>query len=381
MRDLAGKTKARIVGTSLLGLAMCSGSIPLLSGCDGTASLPPTASRRPEATKGAGFPKGVARHLGTIRAGEQRSHTFRITNETARDWAVREVRSTCSCTVAEASPARVGRGESLAVKVDYRAPSKTSEDARTVYIVVDDGDGSHEVAFRIAATIREVITVLPSSLPLDVSGAASPPATLQVENWSSTDWQSLRIESTVGWISRRARPLVLPARKGERTPRQAWQVDLSALPPARRLKDGNAREARLTFSSGGAGPSVETTVPVQLLGGERVRAVPSVLVLRDEAGGESSAARTVLTFWEDVTTFVARDVKIDHEPMPGLSFAWTAKSPREWELVARLATSAVPAGSPTKGSVVLTFPDDCFPPLKLPVYRPLPRDEASSAIQ
>ncbi len=340
------------------------------SGC-GEAQVPPTgaATQRSASHKSAGFPKSIVKHLGTVLAGQKREHIFQLANKTGSDWFVRKVRSTCSCTVGEVSAERVVPGESLAVKVQYSAPSKTSEDTRAVYVTLEDMTGSiEEVACKIQASVRERITVRPLNLRLDVSSKSTASCSFQVENWTEADWKSLEIKPSIDWISCQARPLATVSHESGKGPRQAWQVEVSAMPAARRLDKGNAREAQLALFSVGQEPRDEKTIPLELLGNEEVQVVPSVLVLRQAANEESLTAKTVLKFAETINEFDAKSVKITDNLPSHPSYHWKPKSPREWELTVQVSAAALSPGSPAKGTLILSFPTGQVPALELPVY-------------
>jgi hypothetical protein len=163
--------------------------------------------------------------LGLIPAGSTRHHVFTIRNDGSADWLLKEIRTSCACTVASADHAVISPGESLHVAIRYQAPASSVDVLRRTIVTFDDPGPI--VNLTLAGKVR---------LPIDVSekriefrstvGQGADPKGLIVSNYADRPFDDLRCQANVNWL-RVGRTLQPPVPAKETQPRQRWLVQLT----------------------------------------------------------------------------------------------------------------------------------------------------------
>jgi|GEM_PF-4638040 len=358
-----------------------------LSGCGNAKQAqqpnPVQAMKSPSATA---FPSRIKHDWGIVLAGTSQTHTLSAQNHSDQTWSVQAIHTSCSCTLAEVPKDQVAGGEHLELTVSYKAPDKTAEHSTNAIIVLNSDKGNkHTLLVDLRASVREAITVVPNAPQIDVSPNGSQTTVLLIQNWSDYEWSDIQLKASLDWITHKFQAIPAPTNSnGKKTPTQSWRVELFAAPLNSRQINGNAKKVQITLSSeqirSSAGtnlPEITHEIPIKLVGGERVRATPSVLYLETKATDITSESRLALTFLEKPTELLPNETIIDYElGNIELDFQWQKESEHVWELRIRTVKTANPTSA--KGKLTFKFPNENLPPLEIPVYYRLKNPTPSS---
>jgi hypothetical protein len=298
----------------------------------------------------------LSHSFGVLRPRSKAVHSFKVTNDTAAAWTLKEVSRNCNCTVASISKNPVGPGESAEIVVSYRAPSKYSDERRTLEMRFVESP-SPLIRLEVQAAIRPPVVL--SRDQLRFAGRKRnyhSEAIVQVDNFSDEDWANLLVRSDAPWASGAA--TLLESGPQGAGPRQVWQLRVVA--DAQGLEAG-AHSARLRLRCG----KEETWLPVSLERSGPVTAIPSQMFFSTFNSERRSTCSVVLRCLDEPAAEVARKLTVDHDLEGWLTLSIAAKSRDTLILKGELV---IPGPVATvKGSLRLDLNDDEGTLIKLPV--------------
>jgi len=96
--------------------------------------------------------------FGVLRPGARVIHTFAITNDSDSIWTVKNISRHCNCTVAKMSTTRIDPRETVEAILTYHAPSKHTDDRRTVEIYLNE-ERAPVIGITVSAAIRPPVSL------------------------------------------------------------------------------------------------------------------------------------------------------------------------------------------------------------------------------
>lgn len=197
-----------------------------------------------------------------VRPAAKYTHSFRVENNTSKNWRIKKVGTTCQCTLAKLYPAEIRPGEAEMIEVEYTAPSVPGREEKAVWLFFED-ETIDPVGLVVRATTKErievtkrLITLRVHSSQLDVKEMESQ---FDIINRSEEKIDKLRLVSDEEWLVGDYGPM--PSH-GESE--QTFRV-LAIIYPGKLLAGINRATLRVErVPHSGPGPSLLTVVPVEI---------------------------------------------------------------------------------------------------------------------
>ncbi len=92
-------------------------------------------------------------NFGKMKQGEKKEHTFSMTNKGKSNLIIREISSSCGCTIVTPDKKVIGVGETIPIKITFDSEGKIGSQAKTVKIVTN-APNNQNINFRILADIQ-----------------------------------------------------------------------------------------------------------------------------------------------------------------------------------------------------------------------------------
>ena len=106
------------------------------SGPDLAALHSSSAPEDPRGPNGSPKPVMALEHdFGLVRPGETLRHEFTVRNSTSSTWTLRQIVTTCACTVTRASAGSIPPGGAERFEGRYRMPSRSADKSQTITIL------------------------------------------------------------------------------------------------------------------------------------------------------------------------------------------------------------------------------------------------------
>ncbi len=303
--------------------------------------------------------------FGLVRPGEVLRHTFKVSNSSESVWTLKEIKTTCSCTITTASSETIAPGGSTSFNARFRMPGSSGD--RTYSMTVLFAEPSAPTVEIIGvAIVRDRLVCTPS----EVSFASLEPGNkastqFEVFNYDDLDWKALKLEADASWITANASMITQidsNVADGEPHARQAWRVSVGCNTSG--LKPGRYK-ARLSVSPAKRPSQPGRTVTVQARVVSPVSAVPDRLFFGKVVVGRTATAKIALHFAQGSTPSSPDSVRITHTLGSSLEYEWLRDTDSFWLLGAHLTPSA--HSRILEGSIVLSFADGKLPDLTIPV--------------
>lgn len=90
--------------------------------------------------------------FGSIKPDQERTHAFILKNETSQAFNIKDISTSCGCTVSRAAKTTLAPGESTAIEVTFNSKGYSGSIRQFVYVYTDRPDDSI-IKFTITATI------------------------------------------------------------------------------------------------------------------------------------------------------------------------------------------------------------------------------------
>lgn len=289
-----------------------------------------------------------------VRPNAQVTHEFKVHNATEEFWTLEKVVETCACSVVKPKSDGIAAGQSQVFVFTYRAGDADREDRRSVLLRFDAGQRKATVTLTITSRIRHDLTVYPAKLDFgQVAAGSRVPRTIRLENYTSTNWHGVSIQSSIPEIQLvRIDETAQPA--GTPLPRQVWTAEVL-------LTAGNLGQRSLhgCLSVRADAEESESQVPVVAHIIDDVTILPSVVSFGTIPPGVT--VQRDLGVWVKGAhrdSFSPRDVSISNKTNHKLTFRWreSPQSPGCWILAVTLQPPDVPPGTIIAGTFALDFP-------------------------
>ena len=262
-------------------------------------------------------------NFGVIRPRSENFHEFAIANSSPQStWTIKEIKTTCVCTVADVSANSIRPGENLTLKVKYNAPDREGDDCRLILVRFIEPEAP-VAKFIISAKMREEVAIIPRRLELSgfIQGT-SRTEFLQIENYSGKRWRSVSASSDQAFAS----PGIADQQLALETKAQTFSLSIAFnLEP----NQCGRRDARIKlFAELLDGTTAEVaTIPASIVGFPRIRTSPNSILLGRVAPG-SSFVKQIEVFFTDPK---------DRASFENLEFPETAEFPAR--IIAKTVTA------------------------------------------
>lgn len=190
--------------------------------------------------------------FGQVYQGARVDHIYRIQNIGDAPLNIEKVRSSCGCTAALLSAARLAPGEAGEVKVSFDSTRFKGEVTKAVYLYTDDPD-HREVYLNLRGEVLARLVADPPQLVLvSLSPGVERTATVVIANQSQ---EPLELEAPTSTIADVKAILA----KSSLAPGETTQMTVTVLP-----KDGTTRFSGYVFVRGSGPQAPELRIPVQV---------------------------------------------------------------------------------------------------------------------
>ncbi len=308
--------------------------------------MPPVPDTPPANTQaGPAGRRELLHDFGVLLPAANVYHQFMIRNDTAVEWALEQVHSSCGCAVAELNAKTVPPGESVTATVGYKAPGDLGDDRRTVTVSFSHGDGKTVVALGVRARVRLPVSLFPTVLR--VNAGHDRPAITSLEVYSYTAEVSLPpcLVADAPWASF-GEPMSLPRPVDD--PYLVWRWQVPVTLAADRLGPGMYR-CEVTVAAG-TPHNGEVRVPIELSVAAPIAVSPGQIFFGDVAVGRPSS---VIFRVSTPPGYPASNVAVEHDLGPAFETQVVSASPKVVLLRATL-TPTVPGD--LAGNAVLNLP-------------------------
>jgi hypothetical protein len=293
--------------------------------------------------------------FGLVKNGASLEHKFAVRNDTDIPWTIKKIITNCSCTVPSVSGSKFPPGETSMVTVAYHAPNRTVDESRAVTVEFEE-PSAPQLALVITANVREPLSVSKSDVSLTaMAGGPSPSGALTVQNYSESDWSSIKVSSDHAWLSASVTDVASdspPDRLPK--PRQRWSVALKANPAGK--PPGRYFTQLRVIGLQAESCVAETAVPVNFTVTLPVTPHPDELFLGNIEGKHSLERTVVFRFTAGTVRPRSDRVALEHDLAAALIVTWDYAG--ETGLVAAVKITpraGMPAG-PHSGRVRFIFP-------------------------
>ena len=158
-----------------------------------------TGCKREISAGSKGEAKVLAFDFGVIRPDSEASHTFVATNTSDTRWTIRDIKTSCICTVADVSTPVVEPGDELRVEVVYMAPGRVVDDLRQLLVRFREPDAP-ALRLQVSAKMRRPVSVIPENVIVpDLTPGECRDFPVTVENYTKP-WDGLRIGDAPTWV-------------------------------------------------------------------------------------------------------------------------------------------------------------------------------------
>jgi hypothetical protein len=143
--------------------------------------------------------------------------------------------------------------------------------------------------------------VFPEGIAIQQAGIGQPfHRTLEIGNFSDTDWTSIAAGCEAGWLSASAEPLPrAPAGSPTHGSRQAWRLTL--LGDARLLTPGrHSTRLEITATLQGGGTPIKSAVPIEVEAIGSVSVIPQQLFFGLTSPAKPATRQLILRFADEV---------------------------------------------------------------------------------
>jgi hypothetical protein len=280
-------------------------SLVLATGCDShglnsqreAAASEPAVAPRPAASDRSHRTQEV--EIGTIPINSTRDYAFTIANDGSEEWILKDIHTSCSCTVASPDRAIIAPGESVCVKIQYHAPADSHEVLRDTLVKFEPGPTFKLI---LRGSVRAPLAV--SATHVDFRsrvGEKVAAKRLEVTNYTEHDFADLKASASASWLHVKRTLVKSSAKPKGFGLRQVWSVELT--PDATELVAGY-HNAQLSFQEVPFKPSSPQTITASagMLVEARLSATPaSLLFASPSSGGPCSRDLTITAALSDPT--------------------------------------------------------------------------------
>lgn len=139
--------------------------------------------------------------FGIVPILESRSSEIRVSNPYSFPVTIKDIRSSCGCTVAKASKTDLDVNESTTLNVRFTAGTAPANVHGSIYLAFDQPD-LKGMQIHIFAQVRQPLNIVEQVIEVDATAASAPlNKWVNVENYTNSRWKSLDVQSDVPWIS------------------------------------------------------------------------------------------------------------------------------------------------------------------------------------
>jgi hypothetical protein len=241
--------------------------------------------------------------FGTALPAKEMRHRFKITNSSDQPWTLKQITSTCTCTVGQLPSKTIKPGETAWLEVTYRTPLRDGKVSG--HVMVDFVAPAGPVfQLTIEGEVRSLLLAEPPSLDFDYSPTDTPAnRTITLRSRSDRRVAITRVD-TPEWLQAQWRPLDSSA-KDDRPP-QVWKLVVTANPGKLRSAPEPATLVVHTDTAqvGPAYITVRLKAPLEV--------APAVLAFGNVKPGDTRLNRVLLRTTPDLGDLSDKDLVLTH---------------------------------------------------------------------
>ncbi len=153
--------------------------------------------------------------FGTIAQGEKVEHTFVLKNRGSAPLTIKNTRTSCGCTVANASSSVIQQGKSTTIKASFDSSNFFGNVTKTISVETNDPK-TPVFILTLKGTVVEEIVVAPRQVNLGtLKTGTGKEVTITVENKGSKQLKLIDVKSSLPQVAVRiARSLINPGNTG-----------------------------------------------------------------------------------------------------------------------------------------------------------------------
>ncbi len=305
--------------------------------------------------------------FGLVRPRKTLAHLFRIQNDSSERLVLESIRKTCTCTVAQASSKTIEPGEEESFEVLYKTGGRLGEKNQSLDISFSSGATTLCVELRVKAKVCLPLTPSPAKLTFGIIGRECPAVEIiKLQNFSARNWKSVAVLEAPAWLETDPAELLVDGDReaDERSPRQVWSLAVRALTET--LEPGMHQGEIVLEADGG---KVKGTVWADIRIRDAVSAAPSLLMYGRIAPDVEVTKNVVVSFVSKPVRWKPEEVVIRNETGESIALEWRVLTDLCWQLKATLSAERRSRDERIlDGSLVLEFPDNGLPSLRIPVH-------------